>query len=277
MSVPSAGTSERAPRDPNVIAASNGDALNRLAWLDVDSALAELETTRAGLRDAEVEKRRLQSGRNEVAHEKPPAWYRQLGHAFANPFNLLVTTLAVVSAFTGDTKAVVVIGLMVLLSTGLRFAQEFRSNKAAEALRALVRTSTTVEREGDEFSPESTLARRREIPMEELVPGDIVYLSAGDMIPADVRLIAAKDLFVTQSALTGEAMPVEKVDRAERPATPLAITELPTICFMGTSVVSGTATAVVATTGSRTAGGCHGERSRRPAGDDLVRRRRAAR
>ncbi len=251
MTVPSA-PSARAPSDSNIIAASNGDALSRVAWLEVDSACAELETTHAGLRDAEVEKRRLHFGRNLVAHEKPPAWYKQLGHAFANPFNLLVTTLAVVSAFTGDTKAVVVIGLMVVLSTGLRFAQEFRSNKAAEALRALVRTSTTVEREGDEFSPESTLTRRREIPMEELVPGDIVYLSAGDMIPADVRLIAAKDLFVTQSALTGEAMPVEKVERAERPATPLAITELPTICFMGTSVVSGTARAVVATTGTRT-------------------------
>lgn len=246
MTALSAMTSARPPEPPN------GDALDRVAWLEVDVALAELETTRGGLRDAEVELRRERFGRNQVAHEKPPAWYTQLFHAFANPFNLLVTTLGVVSAITGDTKAVVVIGLMVVLSTGLRFAQEFRSNKAAEALRALVRTSTAVEREGDEFASDITLTRRREIPMEDLVPGDIVYLTAGDMIPADVRLIAAKDLFVTQSALTGEALPVEKLDRAERPAASYAITEVPTICLMGTSVVSGTARAVVVATGGRT-------------------------
>ena len=255
MTVVTTGTpaSAAAPRSPNgAVSAADGDALARVAWLDADAALAELQTSRAGLRDAEVELRRERFGRNEVAHEKPPAWYAQLGHAFANPFNILVTTLAVVSAATGDTKAVVVVSLMVILSTGLRFAQEFRSNRAAEALRALVRTSTAVEREGDEYSTDSTLTRRREVPMDELVPGDIVYLSAGDMIPADVRLIAAKDVFVTQSALTGEALPVEKVERAEPPAAPLAVTELPTICFMGTSVVSGTARAVVVSTGSRT-------------------------
>jgi P-type Mg2+ transporter len=151
---------------------------------------------------------------------------------------------------------VIVIGLMVLLSTGLRFAQEYRSNKSAETLRALVRTSTAVERDGDEFPPDTTPAmRRREIPMSELVPGDIVYLSAGDMVPADVRVLAAKDLFISQSALTGEALPVEKMDRAQKPSAPLSLTELPTICFMGTSVVSGTATTVVAATGNRTSVG----------------------
>jgi Mg2+-importing ATPase len=230
--------------------------LHQLAWLDADGALAALEARRVGLDDVEVERRRQQYGTNEVAHEKPPAWYRQLAHAFANPFNLLLATLAIASGFTGDQEAVIVIGLMVLLSTGLRFVQEFRSNKSAEALRALVRTSTAVERDGDEFPPDTTPAmRRREIPMSELVPGDIVYLSAGDMVPADVRLIAAKDLFVSQSALTGEALPVEKMDRAQQPTTPVALTELPTICFMGTSVVSGTATAIVAATGNRTSVG----------------------
>jgi Mg2+-importing ATPase len=229
------------------------EQLQQIAWLDADAALAKLDARRAGLFDDEVERRREQFGRNEVSHEKPPAWYAQLWHAFANPFNLLVTTLAVVSGVTGDEKAVVVIGLMVLLSTGLRFAQESRSTKAAEALRALVRTSTAVERDGDEFPPDSTPAtRRREIPMGELVPGDIVYLSAGDMVPADMRVLAAKDLFISQSALTGEALPVEKSDRADRPATAVSLTDLPTICFMGTSVISGTATAAVVATGSRT-------------------------
>ncbi|HEX7019862.1 MAG TPA: magnesium-translocating P-type ATPase [Gemmatimonadaceae bacterium] len=251
----STGAATRAPARAPASAPGN-DQLQELAWLDADSALGRLDARRPGLFDEDVERRRAQVGRNEVLHEKPPAWYTQLWHAFANPFNVLVTTLAVVSALTGDDKAVVVIGLMVLLATSLRFAQESRSTKAAESLRALVRTSTAVERDGDEFPPGSTPAtRRREIPMEDLVPGDIVYLSAGDMVPADVRVIAAKDLFIAQSALTGEALPVEKVDRAARPAAPVSTTDLPTICFMGTSVVSGTATAVVAATGSRTAVG----------------------
>jgi Mg2+-importing ATPase len=150
----------------------------------------------------------------------------------------------------------VVISVMIVFSTGLRFVQEFRSNKAALALRALVRTNTAVERAGDEFDPASApVTRRREIPMDELVPGDIVYLSAGDMIPADIRVVAAKDLFVSQAALTGEALPVEKAERTQRPATPPSIAELPTVCFMGTSVVSGTATALVVATGEETSFG----------------------
>src|ERR1700737_4346238 len=147
-------------------APSSGDLLQRLAWLDSDAALAELDARRTGLTDEEVERRRERFGRNEVAHEKPPAWYLQLGHAFGNPFNVLLSTLAVVSWFTGDHEAVVIIGLMVTLSTGLRFVQEFRSNKSAASLRALVRTSTAVERADDEFTPDSTPAtRRRELAM----------------------------------------------------------------------------------------------------------------
>jgi len=221
--------------------ASADSRLTVLAYAEAGVVLSELDTAREGLTDDEVEARRDRFGRNEIAHEKPPAWYLQLLRAFANPFNLLLTTLAVVSGFTGDREAVVVIGIMVVVSTLLRFFQEYRSTQSAEALRALVRTSTAVERAGDEFPADSTPAmRRREIPIEELVPGDIVYLSAGDMVPADVRLIAAKDLFVGQSSLTGEALPVEKLDRATEPPTPPSITELPTICFMGTSVVINT-------------------------------------
>jgi Mg2+-importing ATPase len=237
----------RGPTGPN---GANGGALAaklaECAYLDADAVLALLESDRNGLTDIEVQARRERYGRNEVAHEKPPTWYAELGRAFANPFNFLLTTLAIVSGVTGDNEAMTVIGFMVVFSTGLRFVQESRSNKSALALRALGRTSTAVERAGDEFEPGSTPAtRRREIPMDELVPGDIVYLSAGDMIPADIRLIAAKDLFVAQSSLTGEAIPVEKLDRAQRSETPVSITELPTVCFMGTSVVSGTATSVV--------------------------------
>lgn len=249
---PTARDSRRSPRN----GAANVDTLRNIAWLDANAALATLAARRSGLFDEEVELRRNEFGRNEVAHERPAAWHTQLWHAFGNPFNLLLTTLAVVSAATGDREAVFVIGTMVMVSTALRFVQEFRSNKAAIALRAMVRTSTAVERDGDEFPPDSTpAARRREIPMDELVPGDIIYLSAGDMVPADVRLLAAKDLFISQSALTGEALPVEKMDNAAEPRVPVALTDLPTICFMGTSVISGTATAVVAATGSRTSVG----------------------
>ena len=237
-------------------AGSSDARLLELAYCDADAAFASLDTSRQGLTDDEVLARRQRYGRNEVAHEKPPSWYAELARAFANPFNFLLTTLAVVSGMTGDHEAMVVIGVMVVFSTGLRFVQEFRSGKSAQALRALVRTSTAVERAGDEFDPASMPAsRRREIPMDELVPGDIVYLSAGDMIPGDVRLVAAKDLFVSQAALTGEALPVEKVDRAPRPPAEPSLTELPTVCFMGTSVVSGTATAVVVATGGETSFG----------------------
>ena len=242
---------EGAPGDGS--AAEGAGILQHVAWCDADAALTALGTRRSGLAADEVERRRTRVGRNEVAHEKPPAWYVQLYHAFANPFNLLLAALAVVSGVTGDREVVVIIGMMVMLSAGLRFVQEYRSSKSAEALRALVRTSATVEREGDDFPAGNTpAARRREIPMDELVPGDIVYLSAGDMVPADVRLLSAKDLFVSQSSLTGEALPVEKLDRPVRPDGALGLTDLPSICFMGTNVVSGTATAVVAATGSRT-------------------------
>ena len=227
-----------------------------LAYLDADAVLSALKSARTGLTADEVAARRERYGRNDVAHEKPPTWYAELARAFANPFNFLLTILAVVSGATGDREAATVIGFMVVFSTGLRFVQEFRSNKSAQALRALVRTSATVERAGDEFDSGSTTAtRRREIPIDELVPGDIVYLSAGDMVPADVRVLAAKDLFVSQASLTGEALPVEKLDRSARPQTPAAVTELPTICLMGTSVISGTSTSVVIATGGNTSFG----------------------
>jgi Mg2+-importing ATPase len=234
-------------------AAASDARLAELAYCEPESAFASLGTSRTGLTDSEVEIRRERVGRNEVAREKPPRWYAELARAFANPFNFLLTTLAIVSGATGDREAMLVIGAMVVFSTGLRFVQEFRSKKAALALKALVRTSTTVERADDEFDARSMPATsRREIPMDELVPGDIVYLSAGDMVPADVRVVAAKDLFVNQSSLTGEALPVEKVDRPTRPTAPVGLTELPSVCFMGTSVVSGTATAAVVATGGDT-------------------------
>ena len=243
------------------------DLLIEIAALPADEALSRLESNRQGLTDAEVGKRRATWGRNVIAHERPPRWYALLARAFANPFNLVLTVLATLSWLTGDREGVYVIGAMVLLSTGLRFFQEFKSHNAALALRALVRTSATVERGGDEFPQGATpAARRREVPMDELVPGDIVYLSAGDMVPADVRLLGAKDLFVSQSAMTGESLPVEKFDAPPAGVTAQSTFDLATICFMGTNVVSGTATSVVVNTGGRTATGsmARGLLGRRP-------------
>jgi len=236
---------------------TDANALREIATLSADEALQRLGARRAGLNPDEIEERRARFGRNEVAHEKPPAWYVQLAHAFWTPFTLVLMALAVISWISGDVSAAVIIGVMVALATILRFTQEFRSSQAAHALRLMVRTSTLLERQEptDPDVVDSPLAsRRREVPIEELVPGDIVHLAAGDMIPADVRLLTAKDLFVSQSALTGEALPVEKSD-VPAADSPVPVTELATLCFMGTSVVTGAATAVVAATAARTSFG----------------------
>src|SRR5215467_9057626 len=163
-----------------------------------EESLRQLESARAGLSEEQVEARREQYGRNEVSHEKPPTWYEQLFHAFLTPFNGVLFAVSLVSLFTDvifaspedrSFKTIIVLWSMVLLSTLLRFWQEFRSNRAAEELKAMVSSTTAVLRVG--------MQRPREMPISELVPGDIVYLSAGDMVPADVRLLSAKDLFVS--------------------------------------------------------------------------------
>jgi P-type Mg2+ transporter len=222
-----------------------------------EEALKRLEANRTGLTAEQVEERQERYGFNEVTHEKPPTWYQQLVHAFLTPFNGVLFTVSIVSLFTdvifaapGDRsfRTIIVLSAMVLLSTLLRFWQEFRSNKAAEELKAMVSSTTAVLRAG--------MQRPQETSISTLVPGDIVYLSAGDMIPADMRLLTAKDLFVSQAMLTGESIPVEKhplplakPDKSSGPRNPL---EQKTACFMGTNVVSGTAIAVVGATGNST-------------------------
>jgi Mg2+-importing ATPase len=235
---------------------------------DAPDVLLSLRTSADGLSRVQALARRAEEGLNEVAHERPPRWHVQLLHAFRNPFILLLLALAAVSLLTRDYKATAVIGVMVAASTLLRFVQEYRSGRAAERLQALVRTTATVGRPAprSEVPPGTAEAfgvhlseapRLEEVPIRLLVPGDVVHLSAGDMVPADVRLLSAKDLFVSQSALTGESLPVEKYDvpgaevarRLGEYGGPL---DLPNVCFMGTTVVSGTARAVVVATGART-------------------------
>jgi Mg2+-importing ATPase len=223
-----------------------------------DDALTQLDTARSGLTPEQVEERLERYGPNEVTHEKPPTWYFQLFHAFLTPFNGVLFAVSVVSFFSDVVfaapedrtfRTIIVLITMVLLSTLLRFWQEFRSNNAAEELKAMVSSTTAVLRTG--------MDRPQEIPISTLVPGDIVYLSAGDMVPADVRLLTAKDLFVSQAMLTGESIPLEKypvapAKRINSATAPGTLLERETACFMGTNVVSGTATAVVAATGDAT-------------------------
>jgi len=215
-------------------------ALAEASDADIALLLARLDTRAGGLRDDEAAAIEARVGPNEVEHEAPLSWYRHLWQCYKNPFNLLLTVLATVSWLTDDAKATLVIGTMVMLSTLIRYVQEGRSNRAAERLKALVSNTATVLRDGV----------RRELTIQRLVPGDIIVLSAGDMLPADCRLLAAKDLFVSQAAMTGESLPVEKFAEppAHAEANPL---ERANLLFMGTNVVSGAATALVLATGNR--------------------------
>jgi len=215
-------------------------ALAEASDADIALLLARLDTRAGGLRDDEAAAIEARVGPNEVEHEAPLSWYRHLWQCYKNPFNLLLTVLATVSWLTDDAKATLVIGTMVVLSTLIRYVQEGRSNRAAERLKALVSNTATVLRDGV----------RRELTIQRLVPGDIIVLSAGDMLPADCRLLAAKDLFVSQAAMTGESLPVEKFAEppAQAEANPL---ERANLLFMGTNVVSGAATALVLATGNR--------------------------
>ncbi|CAI8782390.1 magnesium-translocating P-type ATPase [Pseudomonas chlororaphis] len=231
--------------------------------------LDNVKSNANGLTELDAEGRLQRDGFNEVAHDRPPHALVQLLQAFNNPFIYVLMTLTGISFFTDfwlplqsgeetDLTGVIIVLVMVLVSGLMRFWQEYRSAKAAEALKAMVRTTATVLRR-EQMGMKAAL---REVPMRDLVVGDIVQLSAGDMIPADIRLIESRDLFISQAVLTGEALPVEKYDTLgavqEKSAHRTAaadqqdLLDLPNICFMGTNVVSGTATAVVVATGART-------------------------
>lgn len=228
------------------------------AQSETDSLLKTLDAQLEGLTEAQAETVRERVGLNEVEHEKPLPWWSHLWHCYTNPFNLLLTLLAIISYVTHDTGGAMVIFAMVLLSTLLRFWQEAKSNKAADALKAMVSNTATVLRcnSPDEMvdlqhSLLGGISHSIEIPIKLLVPGDIVLLSAGDMIPADCRVLNAKDLFVAQSAMTGESMPVEKFAELRKCDIENSF-DLDNILFMGTNVVSGSARALVISTGNHT-------------------------
>jgi P-type Mg2+ transporter len=235
----------------------------QMARQSLRETFAKLGSSLDGLVELDAVERLAKGGPNEVAHERPPHWLVQLLSCFKNPFIVVLVTLAIIQFISSpdDLRPIIIIGVMVAISVGLQFWQEYRSALAAEKLKALVRTTATVLRRPSEGIP----AEPREVPIRELVAGDVVRLSAGDLVPADVRLISSRDLFVSQAALTGEALPVEKCDTlgvvAERSAGRASCEaswqlgdqfELVNVCFLGTNVVSGTATAIVVATGPRT-------------------------
>ena len=253
------------PASPAVL----GQDLLAAAQGDPAQALARLQSQADGLDLAEAARRLARDGPNEVQHEPPlPGWLR-LWRCYLNPFNLLLTALALLSFFGADSKATVVIGVMVGLSTSIRFVQEGRSHRAAEGLRSLVTNTASVLRRpvAAAAGPAPAPPRKaREVQVRELVAGDLVALSAGDMVPADCRVLSARDLFVAQAAMTGESLPVEKfAQRRAHGALPDGRPDLPpdglaapataldqhNLVFMGTNVVSGTATALVVATGAR--------------------------
>lgn len=258
---------------PQALGRSLGDA----ARADAAQVLRNLDSHPDGLTDAQARAALGRAGPNDVEHEKPLPGWLHLWHCYANPFNVLLSVLAAISWATEDTKAATVITSMVALSTGLRFWQERRSHQAADRLKSMVSSTATVIRRqrahGDSGawraaapSTGDTGARAVEVPIRRLVPGDVLRLSAGDMIPADLRVLHAKDLFVGQAAMTGESLPVEKfpIQRDPKATNPL---DLDNILFMGTNVVSGSAIAVVLTTGRHTYFGALAQRV--SAADDL--------
>jgi Mg2+-importing ATPase len=234
-----------------------------VAQLDSVQLLQQLNSSESGLTEQQANTQQKLIGLNEVAHEKPLTWWQHLWYCYRNPFNILLSILALVAFLTDDLTGSSIITVMVMLSTLLRYWQESKSNQAADALKAMVSNTATVLRNQVSYDDLASIQQRYgievkyqkntqfELPIQYLVPGDVILLSAGDMIPADCRILTAKDLFVSQAAMTGESMPVEKFPAQQDTAINNAL-ELENIVFMGTNVVSGSARAVVVSTGIQT-------------------------
>ena len=223
--------------------------LSRICTLEGEAVLREYGTASGGLTWEQAEAAREQYGTNVLPSAGREPVIRRLLSAFLNPFTAILLALAALSAVTdilaappGERSCLTVwmIAAMVIVSGALRFVQEARSGTVTERLMGMLHTTAWVERAGE----------KRQLPLEELAAGDLVYLSAGDMIPADLRILQAKDLFVSQSALTGESEPVEKRGGAAAPGE--ALTDTENLAFLGSSVVSGSGLAVVVAVGSGT-------------------------
>lgn len=215
--------------------------LVEMCGLSVEEAMAKTGTTEQGLPAEKVEELRDEFGPNDLGPKESHGFFYEIYERCKNPLVIQLVIICAVSLFMEDFRSAIVVGGMLFLSVMLSYFQERRSNQAVERLRAMVETNSIVIRGGKED----------EIPMSELVPGDIIVLQAGAIIPADVRLLSAKDFFVSQSSLTGESMPVEKTV-APSNVGGRGIIELQNACFQGSNVLSGSARAVVINTGTRT-------------------------
>jgi len=211
------------------------------AGIEPAAVYARLRTRAEGLTVEEASARLAEHGPNILARDQRPSLGMLLWRAVLNPLVILLGVLATVSFSTGDARSAVMMVCMIALSVGLKLFQEAKASDAAAKLKAMISVNATVLRGG------ATM----EIPVAHLVPGDVVHLAAGDMIPGDVRIVQAKDLFVSQGSLTGESFPVEKF-AAEKGTTAAAPLERTSIAFLGTSVESGAAAAVVVSTGRDT-------------------------
>lgn len=211
---------------------------------NVEDFLEENQFSKQGLTKKQAEERQTKYGKNQLKQSKQKRWYNYLYESFINPFNLILLGIALVLVYidiilpeTPSYANVIVVISLIFISTFLEFFEVFKSNKAAEKLKSLVAVKSTVLREGKE----------EKIYLDEITVGDVVILSAGELIPADLRVIEQKDLYVVQSSLTGEADAVRKVENTETKSSKEIedITDLDTICFMGTNVMSGTGKGVV--------------------------------
>ncbi|HEX4481915.1 MAG TPA: magnesium-translocating P-type ATPase [Rudaea sp.] len=249
-------------RVKNEAAARAASELLAVARMEAADALRHLDASHEGLKPEQVEERLERFGPNVVAQETKRHFLLQISERFyTNPINILLTVLAVITWATGeetsDKLSAIIMFAMVVMAVFVAHFQEARSDNAVEKLRNMVSNTATIKREveepapgDDEDAPPVRVVKKTEVSIENLVPGDLVFLAAGDMVPADLRLLTAKDLFINQSALTGESMPVEKFFGHD--ANAKTALEAGCLCFMGSNVVSGSATAVIAATGAST-------------------------
>lgn len=224
------------------------ETLTTLAQLPYTELYEHLKSDYTGLSDQVAEERLEEYGPNVIAAQKLTPWYLILWHAFCNPFSLVLAFLAIVSLLTGEIEPAIYMCVMIILSATVAFIQEYKSEKASNALREMIENTTTVKRKG----------KFHEVPMDEVVPGDVIRLQTGDMIPADSILLNSRDLFINQSSLTGESYPVEKRvlenldDDEVIDWSTISAIDAPNILFMGTDVLSGNGEILIVKTGSQT-------------------------
>ena len=225
-----------------------------------ETLLIQYDNSYDGYDEDKVDEMRDQYGANIITKQKKVSVFHRLRDAFINPFTVVLFVLAVLSFVTDvlaaapgeeDLTAVIIVLSMVFISGMIRFVQEFRSGGAAEKLSEMVETTVAVTRLYEDDDSDDPVSDKREIPLDEVVVGDVIHLAAGDIIPADLRILQAKDLFISQASLTGESEPVEKYGApvSGKPTNPL---ELNNLAFMGSTVISGSATAMALAVGDDT-------------------------